>query len=84
METISSSSDDIPVKTKNLAKNQDKDHPDVNPGLLHIGTHTLEDLLDKQMNVYPTCMAIPHPRQSQLYNPQPHRRDQPTALLPGA
>lgn len=52
MKAISSSGGDIPVKAKDLAKNQDKDHPDVNSGLLHIGAHTLKELLEASKLTY--------------------------------
>jgi hypothetical protein len=37
--------EDKPIKTENFAKDQDKNHPDVDSGLLHVSTNTLKKML---------------------------------------
>jgi hypothetical protein len=37
--------EDKPIETEDFAKNEDKNHPDIDSGLLHVSTYTLKQML---------------------------------------
>lgn len=47
----------IPIKTKDFAENQDQDHANKDPGLLHIGTNTTVTNNSDAVTSSKTCHA---------------------------
>lgn len=41
--------EDKPIKAEDFAKNEDKDHPDIDSGLLHVSTNTLKKMLASKL-----------------------------------
>jgi hypothetical protein len=61
------STKDIPVKSQYFSENQDQNHSNVDTGLLHVRTNTLETLISKQAHCPDFKAILQHLLQLQLY-----------------
>lgn len=72
----------VPVKPKNFAEDENEDHADIDPGLLHIGTDSLHLLLDVELRVQ--VHRLQHLPRFRWCTQQLHLQDRLTTLTQGA